>query len=241
MVEGALDEAAVVDRVRALWHEAAVNGRPLPGEPTLARRLDVGRQAVREALIRLEAEGLISRRRGAETAVNVRAVGIRARFDRKVDFAQLLGGGGRAPVAEVLGAAAVTLDATQAERLDRRRGSRAWRIARRWSGDRRTLVATVDLVPLPDGAPTPPTHLSLAEVVAEIHGTRAEWEMVRPDAVAADEETATMCEVDVGGPLLSLHLVGVARSGRLLYDSRELYRPGVFDFDFIRVIEPGHD
>ena len=215
-----------------------MSGEAFPGEPTLARQLAVGRQSIREGLIRLEIEGLISRRRGAETVVNTRAVGIRARFDRRVNFVELLSHGGSEPGTEVLGAERIGLGADDAHRLDRPEGSPAWQVSRRWMADGETLVATIDVLPLPDGIDDPSPGLALVDAVAAVTGTGAEWEMVRPDAVAADGRTAPMCGVDVGVPLLTLDLVGVSRSGRLLYHSREMYRPGTFDYEFIRVL--GH-
>jgi len=45
------------------------NGKPFPTETALCERFDVSRFTVREALRRLESEGLIERRRGSGTTV----------------------------------------------------------------------------------------------------------------------------------------------------------------------------
>src|SRR6266487_1707825 len=78
------------DRLRRLWRSAVDSGEPFPGEPALALRLGASRPALREALIRLEHEGLIGKRKGAETTVNRAAIEIPARFDQQIEKADLI-------------------------------------------------------------------------------------------------------------------------------------------------------
>jgi hypothetical protein len=110
-------------------------------------------------------------------------------------------------------------------------------VRRRWYGDDEVVVGVVDTVPLAAGQEPPPSGAPPAEVSEAELGEPVEWEMVKPDAVAADESLSELCAVAVGHPLLALDLLGVARSGRLLYHALEYYVPGVFDFDFVRVVK----
>jgi len=208
----------------------------MPGEPVLARQLSVSRQAVREALIRLEDEGLISRRRGAGTVINSRAVAIRSRFDRRVQFSDLLVEQGRVPRVEVVNSTISALEEPEATRLGRPVSSWVWQLRRRWYGDDEVVVGVVDTIPLHEGQEPPPSGTPPTEVSEAELGEAVEWEMVKPDAVAADEPLSELCAVAVGHPLLALDVLGVARSGRLLYHALEYYVPGIFDFDFVRVV-----
>ena len=78
----------LLDRLREIWTEAARTGEGLPGESVLAERLQVSRPALREALARLETQGLVLRRKGAGTVVNAGALQVMARFDVQVDYAE---------------------------------------------------------------------------------------------------------------------------------------------------------
>jgi GntR family transcriptional regulator len=73
----------LADRLRAIWRDAADEGTGLPGESVLAELLGVSRPALREALVRLTAEGLIDRRKGAGTVVNPAALEMPIRLDRQ--------------------------------------------------------------------------------------------------------------------------------------------------------------
>ena len=60
----------VLTRLRERLREMEVNGRKrLPPERELARELKVGRRSVRDALSRLEAEGVVWRRSGVGTII----------------------------------------------------------------------------------------------------------------------------------------------------------------------------
>ncbi|GHH63606.1 GntR family transcriptional regulator [Streptosporangium violaceochromogenes] len=64
----------VVDALRDLIEERGLTvGSALPSEPELARIFDVGRSTVREAMMQLENEGIVERRRGVGTALTALA------------------------------------------------------------------------------------------------------------------------------------------------------------------------
>jgi len=65
-----------------------------------------------------------------------------------------------------------------------------------------------------------------------VHGQTVEWEIARPTAVVADAQLSSWVGID--GPLLVLDLLGVARTGELLYRAREYHVPGAVEFGFIR-------
>lgn len=156
---------------------------------------------------------------------------------RRIHVAGGAGSDGSTSV-QVLEATRTALDDCDAGRLGWPPGSPAWRVTRRWTVDGHGLVATVDILPLPDGVEAPAVGASLAEAVARVTDTVPRWEMVRPDAVSADEETARLCGVGVGRPLLRMDVIGVAVTGKRLYRSCELYRPGTSGFDLVRVVGP---
>ena len=79
-------KAQIVDRLRVLLD--VVDVRKLPSEPALASAFGASRRAVSEALTRLESEGLVSRRQGAETTINREASRLQARFDQQVEFVE---------------------------------------------------------------------------------------------------------------------------------------------------------
>lgn len=69
----------------------------LPSEVELAERLGVSRTVIRDALSDIEREGFVERVRGIGTVVCREIVGLRNRFDLKLEYNELVLGTGRTP------------------------------------------------------------------------------------------------------------------------------------------------
>lgn len=224
-------KASLVDRLRTLLDVA--DGQKLPSEPAIASALGASRPAVREALTRLESEGLVSRRQGAETTINREANRLQARFDHQVEFVDVIAASGRQASVELLEHGEVVLDDDTCELLGQRSGATGFRTVKRWCADGVGVMVAVDEFAVgPAATVRPDPSASLFENVAAVLGRHVEWEIARPSAVIADAQLSAWVGVD--GPLLALGLLGVARTGELLYRAREYHVPGAVEFGFIR-------
>ncbi len=224
-------KAQLVDRLRLLLD--VVDGRKLPSEPALASALGASRPAVREALTRLESEGLVSRRQGAETTINREARRLHARFDQQVEFVDVISASGRSARVDVLEVGPIVMSAETNELLHQPSGTTAFRTVKRWSADGIGVMVAVDEFAWdPSSDPQPDPHASLFDNVAAVSGKTIEWEIARPSAVVADEQLSAWVGTD--GPLLMLDLLGLTRTGELLYRAREYHVPGAVEFGFIR-------
>ena len=71
--------------------EGAFRGaKYLPSENDLAKRMDVSRTQLRDALARLEREGFISRRHGVGTMINRHVLALAVRMDLEVEFLEMV-------------------------------------------------------------------------------------------------------------------------------------------------------
>jgi GntR family transcriptional regulator len=231
---------ALVERLRAVALRAGRRGEPLPGEPTLAQHLGVSRPSVREGLVRLEAEGLIRRRKGADTVVNPGAIEMLARFDQQVEFADLLRQAGFEPTMELLEATTVPLPERDAKALDRPAGTPSLRTVKRWRADGAPVMVAVDVVPAPEGdgdrldALDP--HAGLFELVRSLTGDVVEWELAWPGAEPLRGPLRRWLDGAAGGAVLTLDLVGVSRRGARVYHAFEYHVPGAVPWGFIRSV-----
>ena len=185
----AMDTDDLLSRLLDVLHDAAAADGVLPSEPTLADQLGVSRPNLREVLARLQAQGLVLRRRGSETVVNTAALDLVARFDQTFDYAELLEALGHEAQVDVLGADLVPLDAVTAEAFGRPEGTIALRTVKRWRADGRPAMAAVNLVPMPDGTTSVPPDVttSVFDFAAEVAGEAVVWTIARPGAIALDE------------------------------------------------------
>lgn len=76
----------------------------LPREELLASQLGVSRTTIRQALNNLAAEGVVSRRQGKGTFVNVDSIGIRVTFSPCMEFMQAIRNSGFEPSVRLLSA-----------------------------------------------------------------------------------------------------------------------------------------
>jgi DNA-binding GntR family transcriptional regulator len=225
-----------MDGLREIWTTTARQGARLPGEATLAEALGASRPAVREALARLETQGLILRRKGAETVVNTAALDVMARFDLQVDYAELLRTAGFVPEMELLASGMDRLDEDQALLLGAEPGAPALRTVKRWRADGRVAMVAVDTLPLPDATVDIDPHEPLFSLVRKVTGEAIGWEVACPSAAIMDETVAGWLEQPVGSAAMTVELFGVSRSSVRSFHAFEYHVPGVVRYGFIRSI-----
>ncbi len=231
-------EAALADRIRQIWLDAAHGGTALPGEPTLARQLVASRPAVREALVRLETEGLIHKRQGAETAVNRAAVEIAARLDQQNDNEEIIKAMGRKASMDVLEAGVVSLDEADSTALEVPVGTDALRVAKRWRADGVPVVLAINLVPLLEGRSPRDLDVgqSLFRLVERLGHQTVEWELAWPSATNLVPPISDWLEQTPGEAALTLDMVGVSRAGHRVYRASEFHVPNAFRYGLIRSV-----
>jgi GntR family transcriptional regulator len=227
---------SVQERLYEVWAETVASGSTFPSEVTLSERLGVSRTQLREALVRMEERGMIRRRHGADTVVNPWLNRLEGRLDRRADFSETIARAGMTPDLEVLETGVAVLDAEDAADFDVPEGSSAWRTVKRWRGDGRTLMVATDLVPLHGVvlSPLPTESTSLFELVERLFGTPLEWEIAVPGACSLDRVDAARLELEPGAAAMTLDLLGIGRSGRVIYKALELHVPGAVRSGFVR-------
>ncbi len=253
---GSLRSSWLEEQLRDIWGEAARQGGTMPSEPALAATLSSSRPAVREALIRLEERGYIHRRKGADTAVNTSLLDIPARFDRRIDKADLIAAMGRTPSVDVLATeiAPITLDEAQEYQIAP--GTPVLRVTKMWSADGMPVLLARDSVPVSrrvdtakvdaakvdaaavDPAAVDPAAVDPAEPMVELAitltGERVEWEIVWPRADALDDADAAAVGRPAGEPVLALDVTGVTRTGEICYWTSEFHLRGAFRYAMVR-------
>jgi len=229
---------ALAPNLRRIWHEAAANDGMLPSEKELSALLGVGRNTIREALIRLEADGFVARRHGAGTFANLAALDVRVRIDRTAEYADILRDAGVEPTVEVIEHGWEILGAPGSERLRAADGSSVYRTRKRWLADGAPVMLADDLVPARRHVPVDP-EASVFQIALLLNGRSTDWVCTSVDAVVAGESAALLgCEP--GEPVLCFEQVGVARDGTRCWSAREYHHPrghpGGLTYGLVRTI-----
>jgi GntR family transcriptional regulator len=213
------------------------SGRNFPGESTLVDMFNVSRPALREALARLEAAGLIYRRQGAATVLNEAALALAGRFDQFGEFSEVITEAGMEPKLELIEAQIMPWS-QERHGLFRSPPEFVMRSVKRWLADGVPVRVAEDLVPLPMGSELSAidTGQSVLKIVAGLFDDEVTWEIAVPTAVLATAEVARWLNVRRGSPLLKLQTIGVTAGGVEAFRSNDYHVPGLVPQGFIRVV-----
>jgi GntR family transcriptional regulator len=143
---------SLTDQVKAhikqqILNNAYANDR-VPPEIELANDLGVSRTTVRDALSRLENEGVIYRKQGAGTFVNRPGLRIRSRLDEIWSYEAVLEAHGYEPSIRVLELSNLTADADLAADLDLPVGAPVLLIRKLFLENDQPVILTYNYVPL---------------------------------------------------------------------------------------------
>ena len=221
----------------SLWRSSAngMDSATLGGEVGIAEELGVARPALREAIARLEAMGVVYRRQGAATVVNRDALQLAGRFDEQGEFSEVIRASGASPSMHLEGCENIELTGTDADVFDVPAGTPAIKITKRWDADSTPARAAVDTLPLHpgDSSEIDPAE-SILTLAERLRGEPVTWELALPTAISADGEIAEVLNVSAGEPLLLLETIGLSVNGRRLYRSHDYHVPGVVPQGLIR-------
>ncbi len=229
------------DRVLSLWRDSINDEDPatLGGEVGIAEQLGVARPALREAIAKLEATGVVYRRQGAATIVNRDALQLAGRFDEQGEFSEVIRASGAIPSLHLESCEDIELTGTDADVFDVPEGTPAIKITKRWDADSTPARVAIDTLPLHpgDSSEIDPAE-SILILAQRLRGEPVTWELALPTAVSADDDTARVLNLRPGAPLLLLETIGLSANGRRLYRSHDYHVPGAVPQGLIRNVRP---
>ena len=139
------EQAKAAIKQRIVNHEFA-NGR-IPAETDLAAQLGVSRTTIRDALSRLELEGVIYRKQGAGTFVNHPGLQIKSRLEEIWTYEDMLQAHGYTPSTRILSTDLQPTDAATAAALNLATGDSLLVIKKLFLADEQPVILTVNHLP----------------------------------------------------------------------------------------------
>ncbi|WP_336629726.1 MULTISPECIES: GntR family transcriptional regulator [unclassified Microbacterium] len=212
-------------------------GDRLPTEARLAEQFGVARSTVREALKRLEEEGLVEAVQGKGRFVSALAGTIVERpITRYEGVSEMLTQLGYHVTTSVFSVTEVGADARQAESLAVAQGTALIRVARLRYGDAEPLVFSIDHV-LRDALPGPLEHRDWSAPLThalEATGQQITSSIARISAVELPIEIARRHRLTGLGPWLLITETCVTRAGRRVVLAQDYHRGAAIGFNVRR-------
>jgi len=119
----------------------------IPSETDLANQLGVSRTTIRDALSRLELEGVIYRKQGAGTFINRAGLQIKTRLEEIWTYEDMLQAHGYTPTTRIISVEAQPADVARAATLNLSGGDNLLVIQKLFLADDRPVILTVNHVP----------------------------------------------------------------------------------------------
>jgi DNA-binding GntR family transcriptional regulator len=237
------------DVVRSELRRAIISGEfspgsKLPNEELLRERFAVSRITLREAVRGLIEDGYVVRRQGSGTYVTHRPT-LRNSLDTNFSYTEYLESTGIRTNKRILSAGLVAADEETASDLGVAPGTELVEIRRVRTADRKPAIYSVDCLP-PDIVDLAKDRKafrgSLYRFLADSgHAIDHGKAIVIP--VVADEELATILEIEGGTPLQHLKQIDFDMRGRAVMRSLEWFVPSIIELRVHRrgpgpIVEP---
>jgi GntR family transcriptional regulator len=215
-------------------------GDKLPAEKELAVRLGVSRNTLREALLGLWNDGLVTRRWGVGTFVRESSEPLAQSLTRVQPLRQMLKGTGHELSMRAVEIETVACPALAAVALSVPEGTDIWHISRTWAIDGRPAFVFQNwIMKTVNGHTLDPSVLKDAAIdLLEWLLKSAHCRVVRMEAelqaVGAEGSVAAQLDVPVGTHLIAANQVAFSDPGDIVIYSRNYYQTGVLSLRLVR-------
>ncbi|HHB90885.1 MAG TPA: GntR family transcriptional regulator [Anaerolineae bacterium] len=216
--------------------QAFRNGR-IPSEMELARALGVSRTTVRDALSKLENEGVIVRRQGAGTFVNPAGLQVRTRLDEVWSYEEVLRAHGYTPAVEVLCLETRPAGEEAARRLGLTPDEPVLLMEKRFLEGDTPAILTRNILPAHLlHCPPDETHVRqpIYDLLATCCHRELSYYLTELVPARADETLAMHLDISVGTPMLAFDEIGYDAQHQPLIWARSWFRDDRIRFRLIR-------
>ena len=209
----------------------------VPAEMDLANELGVSRTTIRDALSRLENEGVIFRKQGSGTFVNRPGLRIRSRLDEIWSYEAVLQAHGYEPSTQVLDASRQAADATLAADLNLGDSDLVLLVRKLFLEDEQPVILAVNLIPL--RLITQPYSREdlfepIFEFLAEYGGHHLSYFLSEIVPIVGTNDISANLRIPTGTPLISLEEIGYSEENEPILKAYSYFRDDLLRLGLIR-------
>lgn len=212
-------------------------GERIPSETELADELGVSRTTIRDALSRLENEGVVYRRQGSGTFVNRAGLQIKTRLEEIWSYEAVLRAHGYTPSTRILEVERAAAGEEVAADLQIAPGAEIVTVEKLFLEDEEPVILTVNRVPaalITEPFDTADWHLPVYEFLSEFGRQRLSYYLSEIIPLAADAQLANTLNVVPKTPLISFAEIGFNEENAPILKAESYLRDDLLRLRLIR-------
>ncbi len=209
----------------------------IPSETDLAAELGVSRTTIRDALSRLENEGVVYRKQGSGTFVNRPGLQIKSRLDEIWSYSAVLEAHGYRPSVKVLEVKREAADADLARSLEVSSGDELVVVRKLFFEDKKPVIFTRNYIPeVLIELPFKDTDLELPvfDFLSKHAGEHLSYYLTEIVPITATDSLANILKVPSKTAVMSLEEVGYNEENRPILKAYSYIRDDLLRFGMIR-------
>lgn len=209
----------------------------IPSETELALDLGVSRTTIRDALSRLENEGVVYRKQGAGTFVNEAGLQIKSRLDEIWSYEEMLSAHGYRPSTRILGVTTQPADADITSDLNLTEGDELVVVRKIFLADNQPVILSSNYIPTSLLAEPYQPEDFVEPIYSYLwKNGRSHFNYYLSEIVPmiADDELAQTLHIKPQTPLFSLHEIGYNDDNQPILKSISCFRDDLIRFRLIR-------
>lgn len=182
-----------------------INGNKLPTEDELTKQLQVSLATLREALLELNKEGIISKRHGLGSFIHKSTLETKMRIDRFKDFSDLLQDGGYIPSSTYFGSHLDEPDLPTTKDLKITNNGKVFVCERIYFADGKAAIYTQNRIPYFWFVKEPPLEGqdNLNSFIEEFCGQKMTHGIQEITPILADKKEQELFGIEIGKPMIS--------------------------------------
>lgn len=245
-----LSEQAKKEVLRYIENMDFDRGNKLPREEMLAEMIGVSRITIRQALNELSAEGIIFRRQGKGTFVNVDSLNIKVTFSPCMELTQMIQNSGYRPSVRLLNISRIKRDEEVCKILQMRDGEQLVVAEKLFLADDKICAFCrdyfgMDLIGGEEAFESFSQYEdSIYKYIYNLSGEKAEWDKVEIDTIqpeAIEGLTKYVSQKELGEkPYLYLKTLNYSSKDKPLIYAKEYFNTSIIKFNLIRQKKIGY-
>lgn len=213
-----------------------VDGR-IPSETILADQFGVSRTTIRDALGRLEHEGVLYRKQGSGTFINEPGLQIKSKLDEIWSYEEMLKAHGYAPSVQILSTIVEKADEETAVSLNLTANDEVLIVKKLFLEDDKPVILTHNIIPvnlLSDGYAEDDLLLPVYEFLAKNGRLHLNYYVSEIIPIIVSDELGDILHIPPQTPLITLSEIGYNENNDPILKSKSGFREDLIRLRFIR-------